>query len=333
MLTRSGLVAVLLTVGACVNIGRTTSSLARTLAPEPSLAALPSGLGLAGRYPSDHGLRQDPAVVFADDVETVAAETLSTGFALGSECRWNNRWDHSWGSCRITRDTSRVHAGRRALELSLDGAGSVGVRKYFSAGFDRLFLRYYIKYDGAFASAHHAGGALQARAPGVPYVNPGVKPDGTNQFGVLLDHWSFEPAIPAPGHLVAYVYHIDQQHRWGEQFYPSGRTLPGANSKRGIFGPSFVPRENFVPALGRWYSYELMVQANTPGTNDGRVAFWVNGRLAADFPNLRFRSVASLGINGAHLGLYESRRPGHRRIWIDDIVVATAYIGPMTPTD
>jgi hypothetical protein len=36
-----------------------------------------------------------------------------------------------------------------------------------------------------------------------------------------------------------------------------------------------------------------MVEANTPGRTDGRIAFWLDGVLAADFPNLRFRDVAS----------------------------------------
>jgi hypothetical protein len=57
----------------------------------------------------------------------------------------------------------------------------------------------------------------------------------------------------------------------------------------------------------------------------------VDGRLAGDFPNLRFRSVESLKINRVDIALYGSRNNGLRRIWIDDVVVATAYIGPMTP--
>jgi hypothetical protein len=122
---------------------------------------------------------------------------------------------------------------------------------------------------------------------------------------------------------------MDQQHEWGEQFYPSGKTLPETNGARRIFGPSFVPRQDFVPALGRWHCYELMVRANTVGQRDGRVAFWVDGRLAADFPNLRFRSVESLKINRVDISMYESRNPGLRRVWIDDVVVATGYIGPM----
>ena len=79
--------------------------------------------------------------------------------------------------------------------------------------------------------------------------------------------------------------------------------VSGVNAARGIFGPLFVPRKDFVPGRGRWHCYEFMVQANTPGQRDGRVAFWIDGHLAADFPNLRFRSVDALKINRVNVGM------------------------------
>jgi hypothetical protein len=283
-----------------------------------ALAPLPENLGLAARYPDDQGVRTDMAVVLADDVETSTGATLL------------DRWDNAWGRVLITRDPAHVHAGGQALEFSTQPPGGAGVSKYLSSGFDRLFLRYYIKYDEVFPGAHHVGGVLGARPPGERPAPPGIKPDGTNRFDVMLDHWSFDPKVPAPGYLVAYVYHMDQQHQWGEQFYPSGMTQPGVNAARRFFGSSFAPRPNFLPARDRWYCYELMVQANTPGQRDGRIAFWVDGGLAADFPNLRFRSVESLKLNRADFGLHESRTGTVRRVWIDDVVGASTYIGPMT---
>ena len=211
---------------------------------------LPENLGLAARYPGDQGLAKDSAVVFADDVETSTGATLPNGFASDHRGSWNNRWDHAWGGVRITREAAHVHAGQQALELRTETPASLGTSKYFSPGFDRLFLRYYIEYDDAFPGAHHIGAGLVARAPGIPHAHAGIKADGVNKFDVLLDLWGFDPAVPAPGNLVAYVYHMDQQHEWGEQFYPSGRTQPGTNAARKLFGLSFVARRDFVPARG-----------------------------------------------------------------------------------
>jgi hypothetical protein len=292
-------------------------------------APLPEHRGLAARYPADKGISADPAVVVADDFEASPPGALPDR-AIGERAEPpDSPWDRVWGRPTVTEHREHVHAGIRTLELARNGPGAVGVRKALDPGFDRLFLRYYIKYDDAFPGAHHVGGALQARAPGVPEANPGVKPDGANQYDVLLDHWPFDRRVSPPGHLVAYVYHMDQRHKWGEQFYPSGRTQPATNGASGFFGRSFVTRKDFVPARGRWQCHELMVQANTPGQRDGRVAFWVDGRLAADFPNIRFRTVDALKINRVGVGMYESRKNRRQRVWIDDIVVATSYIGPM----
>jgi hypothetical protein len=295
---------------------------------EAKSGPLPEHEGLAARHADPQALRRDPAVVFAEDAETIAADVVTSGFARDHREAWNNAWDHTWGRVRVARDAPHVHRGARALELGIHGRGGAGLSKRFSPGFDRLFLRYYIKYDEAFPGAHHVGGGLEGRAPGMPDATPGIKPDGTNKFTAILDHWAFEPSVPPPGYLVAYVYHMDQVHEWGEQFYPSGKTQPGTNAARGFFGPSFVRRADFIPERGRWYCYELMVQLNTPAQRDGRIAFWVDGRLAADFFNLRFRTIDSLRIDRAEVSLYESRPMGPQRVWIEDVVAATSYIGP-----
>jgi len=55
-----------------------------------------------------------------------------------------------------------------------------------------------------------------------------------------------------------------------------GVVLPNS-SVPGDFGDEFVARPNVVPELGRWYCYEFMVKANTPGERDGRIACWLDG--------------------------------------------------------
>ena len=60
---------------------------------------------------------------------------------------------------------------------------------------------------------------------------------------------------------------------------------------------------NFLPQRTRWYCYELMVRANTPEQRDGEVKYWINGKLVSDFPNLNIRSVSTLKMDEAHIGL------------------------------
>src|SRR5437588_9803078 len=72
-----------------------------------------------------------------------------------------------------------------------------------------------------------------------------------------------------------------------------------------------------------------MVKANTPGNNDGEVKYWIDGNVVGDFPNLNIRSISSLKIDTAHIGLHALHSERVNKKWYDNVVVATQYIGPM----
>jgi len=296
-------------------------------AQEPTRVALPplpeGSNGIAGKYPGDAGIERDPAVVFFDDFEAAAL-----------------RFDNNWGGINLNPSPENVHSGKHALETTLpyprpNKETGKGVNFHFKEGFDLLHLRYYAKYGKnteLYHGATHNGGGMGATAPGVPEAEPGVPADGRRKFGILLDTYrsTDDPKAVSPGPLAFYVYHPEQRHRWGEHFFPSGKQFPyGANPN--YFGPSFIPRPDLTPERDRWVCYELMVKANAPGQRDGRLAFWIDGRLAGDFPNLRLRDVSTLKINHFALGLYTMNEAikGPCEMWFDDVVAATAYIGPM----
>ncbi|HEX7901951.1 MAG TPA: hypothetical protein VF950_29600 [Planctomycetota bacterium] len=289
-----------------------------------ALPPLPEGhAGIAGKYPGDAGIERDPDVVFFEDFEAPAL-----------------RFDNNWGGINLNPAPENVHGGKRALDVSLpyprpNKETGKGVAFHLKEGLDTLHLRYYAKYGKnteLYHGATHNGGGIGATAPGVPEAEPGVPADGRRKYGILLDTYRSpdDPKMVSPGPLAVYVYHPEQRHRWGEHFYPTGQQAPyGANPN--YFGPRFVKRPDITPALNRWICYELMVQANTPGQRDGRIAFWIDGRLAADFPNLRLRDVATLKSNQFSLGLYTMNDAikGPCEMWYDDVVAATSYVGPV----
>ena len=190
------------------------------------------------------------------------------------------------------------------------------------------------------ATVHHSGsgkfairkGDIDARPAGLPLASPGVRATGGNVYTAVLDSFRSEEQIPSPGHLVVYCYHMDQGGRWGDQFYASGKVLPPGRGPD-LFGKEFVPRPDFIPEQGVYHCYELMVHANAPGKRDGRIAFWVDGRVRGDFPNLRLRNVPTLRANHVTLGIYTHNQRVQRNasMWFDDVVVATSYIGPQVP--
>jgi hypothetical protein len=294
------------------------------------LAPLPEGDGLAAKHPGDRGIEDDPAVVFADGFEEIEGDALGP---VGKEQK-GNRWDSAFGTVVVTQDPQSVHTGRKAVEISHKDRGSHNAVKKFGDGFDTLHLRYYMKYHKDFPGCHHTGMCILAGARGVTLAMgsaTGVVPDGHSHFVVLID--TTPPRRDSgqlpPGNMNLYCYHMDQGRIWGDIFYPTGEVFPPENKK--LFEEDFVPRPNLSAERGRWYCYELMVQANTPGQRDGRVAFWVDGRLAGDFPNLRFRETEALKPNHVIIVAHSSHVRPNQTLWYDDIVAATSYIGPMKP--
>lgn len=308
----SGLTTTLLGIG-----GLSAQDATRT-----GLASLPEGVtGLASRYPGDFGLDRDPAVIFSDDFEGSAT-----------------RFDNTWGGTVLTRAPENVHSGKKALECTIpyprtSKETGLGVSHHFKDGFDTLHLRYYAKFGRNTELYHggtHDGGAILARAPGVPDAKPGIPADGRNDYTVLLDTWRPDDKVASPGTVAIYCYHPEQRHAYGEHFFPSGKMLPFGGSPS-FFGPGFVPKPDVIPERDRWICFEVMVKANTPGKRDGRIAFWLDGRLSADFTNLRLRDVDTLKANRVSLGLYTMNDAikGPCTMWFDDVVVATSYVGPM----
>ena len=192
---------------------------------------------------------------------------------------------------------------------------------------DTLFVRVYTKFESGYNAigSSHNGIAISAN-----YSTPGVPADGTNKFYVDVENSRDLTSEQTPGLTNVYIYHPEQRSQWGDHWYPDGRVVP-FDSVPGDFGSSFIARPNFTPQLNRWYSYELMVKANTPGQRDGRIAVWIDGKLIADFTNVRLRDVSTLKIDKFDIGLHIFSNSIRQNIkWYDNIVAARSYIGPMT---
>ena len=296
------------------------------------LPELPEGEGIAAKYPGDRGIEEDPAVVFADGFEEIEGTRMA---AVGQEQK-GNRWDSSAGTVTIVQEPEKVHTGSKAVQMTYEVPSSHNAVKQFKDGFDTLHVRYYMKYHPEFPGCHHTGMCILAGAPGVTLAMgsaTGVVPDGRSHYVALLD--TLPPrrrsTTPPPGNIDVYCYHMDQARKWGDLLFPTGEVMPSENSW--LFAENFVPRPDVNAERGRWYCYELMVQANTPGKRDGRVAFWVDGKLAGDFPNLRFRTDEALKPNHVIIVGHSSRVQPNQTLWYDDVVAATSYIGPRAPAE
>ena len=261
---------------------RSLLALLTTCISSPALAVdpLPQGeTGIAARYPDDSGIASDENVVFFDDFES-----------YGSANDLTRRWDEIFhlSNFRIATEAGNYYGGSKAVQITVP-AGSAEVanelRKVLSPKRDTIFIRAYSMFhpENSVVGSSHNG--LHASAN---YCCPGVPADGANKFNVSMDTFRLDASVPDPGEATVYIYHPEQRSEWGDYWFPDGRVIP-FDAIPGNFGSDFVARPDFVPDLDQWYSFELMIQANTPGQRDGRIAIWVDGSLIADWPNLRLR--------------------------------------------
>jgi hypothetical protein len=303
-------------------LGSASGLIVQAQSPGP----LPSGnTGIAAKHPGDVNIKSDPAVIFADDFESYGS----------TNDLWNN-WSNVYQQqyTRIATESGNVFSGKKALEFKVPHQTSEianAVEKVLSPTRDTVFVRAYTKFGSGYNAngSEHNGIAISAN-----YCCPGVPANGSNKFYVDVENSLDYPNDTAePGYTNSYVYYPEQRDSYGDHWYPDGTVLP-YSSTPGNFGSYFVKRANFTPQVNRWYSYELMVKANTPGARDGRVAIWIDGNLIADFQNLRLRDVNTLKINKVELDLYVKNNPSSTDYfkYYDNVVVATSYIGPMTNT-
>ena len=287
--------------------------------------ALPDGdNGIARCYPGDTGIDGDASVIFADDFES-----YTTGRDL------ENRWDavYQMNQIRMATETANVFAGAQSLEFTVpeqDEELSNATDKVLTDERDVLFLRYYSKFQPPYnvVGSSHNGSMISAHYFINGNATPGIRADGMNKFLVNYENWRGEAATDSPGDINVYVYHPEQRDNYGDHFFPNGDVMPNTSIPYD-FGPEFVERENVIQELDRWYCYEYMVRANTPGERDGRIAFWLDGVLLADFQNLRLRDIATLKIDRFGLSFHIGSNPnGETKKWYDNVVAASSYIGP-----
>lgn len=283
--------------------------------------------GIASKYPGDKNIEQDPNVIFADDFEN-----SSTVDDLLKKWEVLINKEH----ISIQEGVGNITGGSKSLQLRIpkqDVSLSTGISKLLSNTQDILFLRWYMKFDKEWyvpGESVHNGGSISSKYFDQGKATPGIPANGINKY--LVNFENENSVGETPGNMNVYVYWPEQGDIWGDHFFPSGKILPYSHSRscENTFGDRFESLPDFSPQTNRWYCYEYMVKANTPGKRDGRIAMWIDGKLIADFPNLRLRDTDDLKIDRFGLDLYIAKNSARENVkWHDNVVAATSYIGPV----
>lgn len=309
----------------------------RALADEP-----PATPGLAAKYPADVGIERDPAVIFHD------------GFESGDL----QKWDETGGDVRVV-GKDQAHSGDFALLITATLGKNTGgkLHKWFIPGQERMFVRHYIKFAPDCDYIHHLGNLRGRRDQGGRYEGwggAGTRPRGDRNFYVEVLPSGGRGQFPPPGRWQFYCY----WHRM--RACPDGK----------YWGNNFRTDPEVLAPRGKWICVEYMVKCNTPNENDGELALWIDGKKVGHwrpgepvgtwvwdsfvtsgrwntdpkpFEGFNWRSVPEMKCGVLTIALYVTENAARQnkvpleefnkvnRVYYDDIVVATEYIGPLQP--
>lgn len=278
-------------------------------APQPQL-------GLAADHVADEGLGTHPDVLLFEDYEPED---------------WASDWTWTGGGHAEPVGASEhgfEPLSGRALEVFLPEGELTALNHHFDFQEEtgeepeEIFLRYYLRLGSDWDQSVDGG-----KMPGISGTYEtagwgGRKSDGTNGWSA---RGSFGRTIPTAANplggrtpLGSYVYHADMATNYGDV-----HVWNQAWDGRGIGG---------LLETGRWVCLETQVKMNTPGDNDGVLRAWVDGVLSFEKTDYRYRDVDRLKIQRIWMNIYHggtAPSPYDQHLFIDNVVVARRYIGPM----
>jgi hypothetical protein len=304
--------------------------------------------GIAALYPCEQGIERDRRVVFAENFEEQCMDALKQ--------RWQSV--NSPEIMAFSKDVPMDSGGKQSLLLTHTGGKGNGGHLYrnLTPGRDKLHARFYVKFDPDCAPIHHFGTNIGGYNPPTPWpqggagLRPsgkktftiGVEPFGANWVWDYYTYWCEMRGSPPKGQTWGNSFIRDPQlkvarGRWiCIEFMVKMNDPEDSNGELALWidGKSVSHLGKGFP-IGKWVFDKFM-----PGEG-GDAVRWNDTKGAPErvvvpdggqpFEGFRWRMVRELSLNYLWVYLYITRAPaGHvSRVWFDDIVVATEYIGPI----
>ncbi|HUU12040.1 MAG TPA: hypothetical protein VM431_16065 [Phycisphaerae bacterium] len=272
-------------------------------------AKLPEGdTGIAAKCPGDRDIAKAPKVLLHEDFEA----------GVFDPARWPSISNKA-GALSFSDDVPRGSPGTKSLLVTAKLGENTGGHLFrrFKPGVEKMHARFYVRFAPDCDYIHHFVHIVAENPPtSWPTGGAGLCPAGDKKFCTGLEPAGMSKKHPPPGAWNFYTYWHQMKKSGDGKFW----------------GNSFLPQPPRVPERGTWYCMEMMMQSNAVGKADGRQAFWIDGRLVGDFGGLEWRTAADLQINAFWLMSYITDRWTRNkvnRVWFDDVVVATDYIGPV----
>lgn len=217
-------------------------------------------------------------------------------------------WTGIRDACLTLCVGERFRSGNKALRIAFTANEDYG-GAYRAVSGRHIFTRFYDYYEPGFDFAAgmkiHRLSAFNAAAQ-------------KNDFDIILQLKTDEPGSNNCGVTEA---------KWIALSFNGGPVDWGSVEAR------------FSPVRGRWYLIETEVKLNTPGSSDGELRVWIDGKVAMEKKGMNLAGALTSPINSVLFGGWYSNaaagknpcpdpaKPSVR--YVDDPAVSLSYIGPV----
>jgi predicted amidohydrolase len=315
---------------------------------ESSIGEMRPRDGIAARYPGDVGIGKDPRVVFAENFELTSLD--------GIKKRWETVTQPE--TMTLEDDVPAGSGGRRSLLMAhVGGKGSGGhLYRRLPGGHQELHARFYVKFDPECAPIHHFGTNLGGNLPATPWpsVSAGTPPAGDKSFWVGIEpfgkswvwdyytYWHEMRGSPPRGQTWGNSFVRDptikvERGRWNcVELMVKMNDVGDTNGEM-----AFWLDGKLISHLGKGFPKGKWTFDKFKPGEGGEGVRWNHAKSGperfqvpdggAPFEGFRWRTVEDLKLNYIWLYVYITQAPkGHvSRVWFDDVVIATEYIGPL----
>ena len=311
-------------------------------------SATPQARGIAELYFGDRGIENDPRVIFAENFEQSSIDAIAS--------RWDTVRDRDVMS--LSKDIPPNSSGQQSLLMSqLAEKGTGGdLYRVLGDGYDKLYTRMYVRIAEDCEPIHHFGTCVGGNNPATrwPSVRAGQPTQGDKSFWVGIEpfgkSWQWD----------YYAYWWEMQgspprgQTWGNSFIHNDKL----KVRRGdwtcievMMQMNDVGKSNGQLALwidgkqvshlgegfprGKWVFDKFLPEQEGDGVRwnqkKGDREYFTTAAGGDPFDGFRFRTTDKLNVNFVWLYTYITKATkGHpNRVWFDDVVIATDYIGPL----
>jgi hypothetical protein len=254
-----------------------------------------------------------------------------SGFEEGSKAIWDDYDGNPDAQNLLMADPGpQALAGNHVMRLRVPpGRGGADLVKVLPEPADKLYARWYIKYESGFDfSAPNHGGGLHAGSRDL-LGRSDYRPSGSDWFTGWVEHTTD-----------THVYNVYSYYRgmymdcadpngqcWGDHF-------PCMADQGQIYCTNPAHRPGVVPptlVAERWYCVELMMDGGAP-SQDGNAAtgtldFWVDGQEIGPWTGLWFRTTSALKLGILWLSLFHHGEHSAAGLFYDNVVVSRKPIG------